>query len=141
VLKRYAGSRLRIFYAGGDNSLAYAEQWRQLFAESWETTAPSLVPVGDERIIDVQITIGNKQQEPEAKTLLDVFQSAGITHRKFFSIDPAADDDVVLWVGPKSPKDASPDQCSSPELKPTQGVPHVCDLIAQSGGICPFVPE
>jgi len=141
VLKGYAGSRLRIFYSGGPNTAAYAEEWRQLFSGSWKTTAPSMVPVGDERIIDVQITVGNKQQELEAKTLIDAFQSAGIKHRKFFSIDHAADDDVVLWIGPKSPKDASPDQCSSPELKPTPGKPHNCDWIAQSGAICPFVPE
>jgi hypothetical protein len=141
VVKGYKGSRLRILYSGGANTRAYAEEWRQLFSESWKTSVPSFVPVGDERIIDVQITVGNKRQELEAKTLIDAFQSAGIKHRKFFSIDPAAGSDIVLWVGPRSPKDASPDQCSSPELKPTPGKPHNCDVIVQSSAVCPFVPE
>ena len=57
--------------------------------------------VGDERMIDVQITVGNKGQEVEARTLLDAFQSAGIKHKKFFSVDPDAGNDVVLWVGPE----------------------------------------
>ena len=141
VLKGFAGSRLHIFYSGGPNNRAYAEEWRQLFSESWKTSVPSFVPVGDERIIDVQITVGNKGQELEARTLLDAFQSAGIKHRKFFWVDPDAGNDVVLWVGPKSPKDASPDQCMSPELKPTPGKPHNCDVIVQSRAVCPFVPE
>jgi hypothetical protein len=113
----------------------------QLFAESWKTNEVSVVPVGDERIIRVQITVGNKGQEVEARTLLDAFQSAGIKHKKFFSVDPDVANDVVLWVGPKSPKDASPDQCGSPELNPKPGQAHNCDWMAQSGGVCPFVPE
>jgi hypothetical protein len=141
AVTQYAGSRLRVFYSGGPKTLAYAEKWRQLFAESWKTDKVSFVPVGDERIIDVQITVGNKGQEVEARTLLDAFQSAGVKHRRFFSVDPDAGSDVVLWVGPKSPKDASPDQCGSPYLKPRQGQVYTCNLIIQSGGVCPFVPE
>jgi hypothetical protein len=141
AIKQYSGSRLRVFYSGGPNTFAYAEELRQLFAESWRTNEVSVVPVGDERIIDVQITVGNKGQGVEARTLLDAFQSAGIKHKKFFSVDPDAEKDVVLWVGPKSPKDASPDQCGSPELSPKPGRAHNCDWIVQSGGVCPFVPE
>jgi hypothetical protein len=80
---KYAGSRLRVFYSGGPNTLAYAEGLRQLCAESWKTNVVSVVPVGDERIIDVQITVGNKGQEVEARTLLDALRSAGIKHKKF----------------------------------------------------------
>lgn len=141
AIKQYAGSRLRVFYSGGPNTFAYAEELRQLFGESWKTNEVLAVPVGDERIIDVQITVGNKGHGVEARTLLDAFQSAGIKHRKFFSVDPDAGSDVVLWVGPKSPKDASPDQCGPPELIPKPGQPHNCDWIDQSGGVCPFVPE
>jgi hypothetical protein len=68
----------------------------QLFAESWKTNEVSVVPVGDERIIRVQITVGNKGQEVEARTLLDAFQSAGIKHKKFFSVDPDVANDVVV---------------------------------------------
>jgi len=141
AIKQYAGSRLRVFYSGGPNTLAYAEELRQLFAEIWTTNKVSVVPVGDERIIDVQITVGNKGLEVEARTLLDAFQSAGIKHSKFFSVDPDAVNDVVLWVGPKSPKEASPDQCRSPELNPKPGQAHSCDWIAQTTGVCPFVPQ
>ncbi len=141
TIKQYAGSRLRVFYSGGPNTLAYAEELRQLFAESWKTDKVSFVPVGDERIIDVQITVGNKGQEVEARALLDAFQSAGVKHRKLFSVDSDAGSDVVLWVGPKSPKDASPDQCGSAYLNPRQGQVYTCNLIVQSGGVCPFVPE
>jgi hypothetical protein len=77
-----------VFYSGGPNTLAYAEELRQLFAESWKTNEVSVVPVGDERIIDVQITVGNKGQEVEARTLFDALRSAGIKHKKFFSFDP-----------------------------------------------------
>ena len=141
AIKQFAGSRLQVFYSGGPNTLAYAQELKQLFAESWKTNEVSVVPVGDERIIDVQITVGKKGQEVEARTLLDAFQSAGIKHKKFFSVDPDAGNDVVLWVGPKSPKDASPDQCGSPELNPKPGQAHNCDWTVQSGGVCPFVPE
>ena len=70
AIKQYGGLWLRVFYSGGPNTLAYAEELRQLFAESWKTNEVSAVPVGDERIIDVQITVGNKEQEVEARTLL-----------------------------------------------------------------------
>jgi hypothetical protein len=141
AIKQFAGSRLRVFYSGGPNTLTYAKELQHLFKETWKTNEVSVVPVGDERIIDVQITIGNKGQEVEARTLLDAFQSAGIKHKKFFSVDPDAGNDVVLWVGPKSPKNASPDQCGSPELNPKPGQAHNCDWIAQVEGICPFMPK
>ena len=141
VIKRFARSRLRVFYSGGPNTKAYAEEFRKLFAESWKTSDVFVVPVGDERIIDVQITVGEKAQELQARTLLDAFQSAGIKHRKFFSVDPDAGNTVVLWVGPRSPKDANPDQCGSPELHPKPGQPHNCDWLTQSAGVCPFVPQ
>jgi len=141
ILKKYERSRLAIYYAGGDKSRRYATEFRQFFSERWNVIGPDVVPVGDEQIIDVQTTVGvTTTQTDRVRDLLDAFAHAGIKHRKRNSADPAVPNDlIVLWVGPKSPKDANPDQCMGAELRPNLNEPHTCDWAAVGQG-CPFPP-
>lgn len=74
--------------------------------------------------------------------LLDALDKSGVKHAHRFTRDPnIKDGEIVLWVGPKSPKDINPDQCAGAQLKQKPGEPHTCDLIAQTTGVCPFVPQ
>ncbi len=141
TLRKYANSRLTILYAGGPNALAYAKEWRDLFSERWQVHGPDPAPNSDERIIDLQMSIGNSHQSAKAKDLLNAIDGAGIKHRTHPVVDPAvASDSIVLWVGPKSPKDAAPDLCAPAQLSLITGSPQACDLIAQTGGDCAFPP-
>jgi hypothetical protein len=147
VIKKYAGARLLVFFAGGQKSKQYADEFRDMFrAKGWRVEGPKLVPIGDERIIDVQISVNYKEnwakETPKPHDVWNAFEQAGIKQRRGLVNDPAvASGLIVLWVGPKSPKDARPDQCATPELKPRPGEHHTCEMIAQSQGACPFVPQ
>lgn len=148
VLLKYANSRITIFFAGGSRSEAYADEFRELFQSGgWKTGKPILVPPGNERIIDVQMSVSDDYlqvngEDNKVKELLSVLDRAGIKHAHHFARDPSIKDgDTVLWVGPKSPKDVGPDQCSVPQLKQKPGEPHTCELIRQTVGVCPFMPK
>jgi len=142
AIKQYAGSRLRVFYSGGPNTLAYAEELRQLFAETWKTNEVSVVPVGDERIIDVQITVSNKGQEVEARTLLGAFQSAGIKAQEVFLGRSGCGERCGALGRAEEPKGRQSRSMRVTGAKPPKsGQAHNCDWIAQAGGVCPFVPE
>jgi hypothetical protein len=147
VLERYGKSRLLIYFAGGRKSKAYAEEFRDMFsAKNWNIDGPLFVPIGDERIIDVQLSInaqGNwNRHNPKAEALLNAFGKAGIKQRSKLTVDPNVPGDViVLWVGPRSPSDINPDQCSPVTLKPVEGEHHACELIAETEGDCPFPPK
>lgn len=147
VIKKYANSRVAIFYAGGSKARAYAREFEYLFrSEGWGAGAPKIVPVGDERIIDVQLSTGGELGKQDFQTIraaeiVNAFKQAGIKQRTHYVVDPhVAKDVAVLWVGPKSPKDVSPDQCLPAELEPRLGEHHTCEMIAQTQG-CPLVPE
>jgi hypothetical protein len=129
VLNKYPRSKLFIYYAGGDKSRRYATEFRNFFSPRWNVTGPEIVLVGDEQIIDVQMTVGARTTEGDrAVALRDGFERSGIKHRRLFDGDPAVpNDEIVLWVGPKSPRGASADQCLGPELKPRLDRPNACE--------------
>ena len=145
-LSKYPGTRITIFYAGGDRSKAYAEEWYRFLKSKWLPSNPELVPLGNEGILDVQITVGGKLSKVKGESnlpqLLDALDKSGVKHAHHFTIDPNIEDgDLMLWVGPKSPKDINPDQCAGAQMKQKTGEPHTCDLIRQTTGTCPFVPR
>jgi hypothetical protein len=147
VLGRYSGSQVRIYFAGGPKSNAYAEEFRTMFAaKGWRVKGPVPVPVGDERIIDVQVSANYRENwnkdNPKLHDVLNSFEKAGIKQRNHPSLDPkVATGLIVLWIGPRSPKDVNPNQCSPAGLEPRPGEPHTCEIIAQIQGSCPFVPQ
>ena len=148
VVIKYPGTRVIVFYAGGTKSKAYAGEWYDfLKSKRWAASKPELVPIGNEAIIDVQLTISESYLQISGEStkileLLDALDKSGVKHARRFTRDPSIKDgEIVLWVGPKSPKDINPDQCAGAQLKQKPGEPHTCDLIAQTTGVCPFVPK
>ena len=109
VVAKYPGTRIAIFFAGGPRSKAYAEEFRELLHEKrWISAPVKLVPPGNERTIDAQMSVSDDYlqvsgEADKVKELLDAFEGAGIKHRHNVARDPnIRDGDMVLWVGPKS---------------------------------------
>jgi hypothetical protein len=149
VLKKYARSQLLIYFAGGQKSKAYAEEFRAMFqSRNWKVKGPTLVPIGDERIIDVQMSVNYAENwnkyNPKPREILNAFEKAGIKQRSNLAIDVNVPHDwIVLWVGPRSPKDVRPDQCAIPEMKPAEGSRGTCEMVSQvdTKNGCPFPPQ
>jgi hypothetical protein len=147
VLKRYGGSHILMYFAGGQKSKAYAEEFHKMFtAMTWVAKGPTLVPLGDERIIDVQMSVNYQENwskyNPKPHEVWDAFQKAGIKQRRRLIMDPNVPSDViVLWVGPRSPSDLKPNQCLPAEMKPVEGEPHTCEMLSATDGECPFPPK
>ena len=144
VLKRHSRSRLLIYFAGGQKSKAYAEQFHKIFiANGWKVDGPLMVPVGDERIIDIQMSVNYQENwdrnNSKSHDLLNAFGKAGIKQRSKLTLDPNVPNDlIVLWIGPRSPNDVKPDQCSPVAMKPVEGEGHTCEMIAVTERECPF---
>jgi hypothetical protein len=143
-LSEYRGAKLLILYAGGPKTLAYATEFRDFFQSlHWKVDGPRAVPAGDERVVDVQISVSQRYwntPDPRAADLLNSLE--GIKHRQRYVYDGAiSPDQIVLWVGPKSPDNFRPDDCASAVLHPSPGVPHTCEIVAQTPGFCPFPPQ
>ena len=148
VLAKYGGSHVLIYFAGGPKTRAYAEEFRKMFSgKRWVVQGPRMVPVGDERIIDVQMSVNNhdnwNRYDPKPHDVLNAFEKAGIKQRSNLTLDPNAPSGwIVLWVGPRSPRDVKPEQCSPVEINPVEGQHHGCEMISQiSGALCPIPPK
>jgi len=143
-LSKYRGTKLLVLYAGGPKTLTYATGFR-IFLRSlgWHVDGPRLVPVGDEGLVDVQISVSKHYWNtpyPRAADLLSSLE--GIKHRQRYVYDDAISPDlIVLWVGPKSPDNFRPDDCASAALRPRVGEPHTCEIVAQVASACPFPPQ
>jgi hypothetical protein len=143
-LSEYRGTKLLVLYAGGAKTLAFAKEFRDFFQElNWKVDGPRPVPAGDERVVDVQISVSQRYWNapyPRAANFLNSLE--GIKHRQRYVYDAAISPDViVLWVGPKSPDNFRPDYCASAVLHPSPGEPHTCESVAQTPGVCPFPPQ
>ncbi len=143
-LSEYRGTKLLVLYAGGPKTLAYAAEFRDFFQSlHWKVDGPHPVPTGDERVVDVQISVSQRYWNtpyPRAAGFLNSLE--GIKHRQRYVYDAAISPDlIVLWIGPKSPDNFRPDDCASAVLHPSPGVPHTCEIVAQTPGFCPFPPQ
>jgi hypothetical protein len=143
-LSKYRGTKLLILYAGGPKTLAYATEFRDFFRSlRWNVAEPRPVPTGDERVVDVQISVSQRYRNtpyPRAADLLSSLE--GIKHRQRYVYDDAISPDlIILWVGPKSPDNFSPDDCAPAVLHPRPGEPQTCESVAQIPGFCPFPPQ
>jgi hypothetical protein len=143
-LSKYRGSRLMVLHTGGPKTLAYAAEFCDFFrALKWEVNGPREVAVGDERLVDVQVSVSKKYWNSPYPRAADLLASLeGIKHRQRYVYDDAISPDlVILWVGPKSPDNFRPDDCAAAILRPKPGEPHTCDFVAQVTSLCPFVPQ
>jgi hypothetical protein len=143
-LAKYRGTKLLVLYAGGSKTLAYATELRDFFRSlQWSAEGPHLVPVGDERIVDMQVSVSKgywNSPYPRARDLMDSLE--GLKHRQRYVYDDAITSDlIVLWVGPKSPDNFRPDDCAPAALRPIPGESHTCEVVAQTAGPCPFPPH
>jgi hypothetical protein len=143
-LSKYRDTKLLILYAGGPKTLAYASGFRDFFHSiGWRVDGPRPVPAGDERVVDVQISVSREYWNkfyPRAKDLLDSLE--GVKHRQRYVYDDAvARDLIILWVGPKSPDNFKPDDCAPAVMDPKPGELHTCEVVAQISGVCPVVPQ
>jgi hypothetical protein len=143
-LSKYRWTKLLVLYAGGPKTLAYATEFRDFFRSlQWKVDGPSPVPIGDERVVDVQISVSKSYWNSPYPRGTDLLSSLeGVKRRKGYVYDDAVSSDlIVLWVGPKSPDNFRPDDCAAAALRPRPGEPHTCELVAQTPGICPFPPQ
>lgn len=143
-LSRYRGIKLLILYAGGPRTLAYATEFGDFFHSlQWRVDGPNLVPVGNERIVDLQVSMSNLYWNKSNPAVTDLLSSLeGVKHRQRGVYDGAiAPDLIVLWVGPKSPSSFRPDDCAPAELRPKPGEPDTCEMVAAATGVCPFPPK
>jgi len=143
-LSGYRGTKLLILYAGGPRTLAYASEFREFFRSlQWSVDGPNLVPVGDERIVDLQVSMSNLYWNKSNPVVTDLLGSLeGVKHRQRAVYDGAISPElIVLWVGPKSPSSFRPDDCAPAELHPKPGEPHTCDMVAAATSVCPFPPK
>jgi hypothetical protein len=143
-LSKYRGTKLLVLYAGGPKTLTYATEFRDFLRSlRWRVDGPRVVPVGDEGLVDVQISVSKRYWNspyPRATDLLDSL--GGIKHKQRYVYDDAISSDlIVFWVGPKSPGDFRPDDCAPAVLRPRPGEPHTCEIVAQITGVCPFPPQ
>jgi hypothetical protein len=146
VLKKYRRSQIHIYYAGGERTKAYAEEFRKMFSDNgWAVSGPSPVPAGDERTIDIQLSVNYQENwnrfNPKSNDLMEAFKKAGIKRHSRIVVDPNVPRNwFVLWVGPRSPNAISPDQCLPAEIIPREGEHHTCEMSAQGNGdYCPIV--
>jgi hypothetical protein len=143
-LSGYQGTKLHILYAGGPRTLAYASEFRDFFHSlKWSVDGPNFVPVGDERMVDLQVSLSDHYWNKPNPVAIDLLGSLeGVKHRQSGVYDGAvAPDLIVLWVGPKSPSPVKPDDCAPAVLRPRPGEPHTCEMPAQSSGTCPLPPQ
>jgi hypothetical protein len=143
-LSKYRGTKVLILYAGGSKTLAYAMEFRDFLTSlQWNVAAPRLVPAGDEGLVDVQVSISYKYWSISYPTATDFLNSLeGIKHRRRLNYDDAIPmNQVILWVGPKSPDNFTPDDCAAAELHPRPGQPHTCEMVVQTTSVCRFIPQ
>ena len=143
-LFKYRGTKLLLLYAGGPKTLTFATEFRDtLRTLGWLVDGPRPAPVGDERIVDVQITVSQRYWNTPYPRAMDLVSSLeGIKQRQTYAYDEAIPPDlIVLWVGPKSPDNFRPDDCIQPELIPRPGQHHTCEMVVQTTVPCPLIPH
>jgi hypothetical protein len=115
-LSKYPGYKLLIMASSGGNTWSYAQEFKKVFTSAgWRVTGPNLVEPFYESMIDVQLSANESPSvmKPEVAAIRDGFAKAAIKHRKNVMLDPeVSPDEVVLWVGAKSPEGISPDDCA-----------------------------
>jgi hypothetical protein len=143
-LSKYRGTKLLVLQAGGPKTLAYATEFRNFLRSlGWRVEGPRRVPVGDEGLVDVQISVSKYYWNSPYSRATDLLNSLeGIKHRQRYVYDDAISSGLIaLWVGPKSPDNFRPDDCSPAVLRPKPGEPHTCEIVAQTTSVCPFPPQ
>jgi hypothetical protein len=116
ILSRFPGQHVAILASAGDETLAYATQFRAVFKDSnWKVEGPKPAPE-DQPAIDLQVSVSTKflgtesAMPPGFQALKGALDFVGLKCRSKFIMDPDVSTNVVfLWVGAKSPDGMTPD--------------------------------
>ena len=116
--------RVRIVASQGDETQGYALQFKRVLAASrWKVVGPVPAPI-TVAPMDLQVSINGGFFAGNIPTAYTSFRSildfVGLKCRQKFVFDPAvAPDEIVLWVGAKSPDNMRPENYPPLALKPT----------------------
>lgn len=105
TLSQYPGHQILILAGVGEETGAYANQFRDIFRRAgWIVDGPKPAPI-NQVVFDIQLSrdeyVGT---HPEVSTIVSSFVSARIRHRPG-THDPGVPSDwLVLWVGAKAPE-------------------------------------
>jgi hypothetical protein len=105
AISQYPGHKVLILSGVGDETAAYANQFRDLFQKAkWIVDGPKPAPI-DQVVFDVQFSIDPYIfTHPEVQPILSAFDSARIRHRPGTHDPNIPTDWVVLWVGARPPE-------------------------------------
>jgi len=104
---------------------------------------PHPVPAGDEGLVDIQVSVSNSNwPKPNPRGMDLICSLQGMKHRQGYVYDDGIPSDlIVLWFGPKSPNNFTPDDRIAAYIHPRPGESHTCEFVAQVPGFCPFPPQ
>jgi hypothetical protein len=114
TLSRDPNHKVLILASSGDETWAYAEDFRDVFLKGqWRVTGPESAPI-DQAAMDIQLSISEKywaSQPPRYfEAVRGVMKLIGLKQRTGYVFDPSASpDELVLWVGAKSLDSQNPD--------------------------------
>jgi hypothetical protein len=105
ALSQYPGHKVLILAGVGDETVAYANQFRDLFERAkWVVDGPKSAPI-NQVVFDLQLSIDQYIfTHPEVQPILSAFDSARIRHRPGTHDPNIPSDWIVLWVGARSPE-------------------------------------
>lgn len=142
-LSKYPGHKILIMASSGGNTWSYAQEFKKVFTSArWRVIGPNRADPFYESMIDVQLSANESPDvmKPEITAIRDGFTKAAIKHRQNVMLDPEVSDDVVLWVGAKSPEGVSPDDCAPFSFKHKAGDAKPCAFIRVSKRPLPLPP-
>jgi hypothetical protein len=110
ILSRFPGSRILVLASQGDETLDYANDFRDIFESAkWKVEGPNPAPLS-EPAIDVQVSADNYvPPRQETLSVLSALKFVGIKSRDNYILDQNVERGlIVIWIGAKSPDGDSP---------------------------------
>ena len=111
VLSQHPGTKILILVSRGDDTLAYANDFREvLLAANWKPEGPKLAPP-DLLVMDVRLAADNAgTPRPAVSNFLAALKTAQIKCAQRYVLDEhIARDSMVVWVGSQSPEGWGPE--------------------------------
>jgi hypothetical protein len=104
TISQFPGHKVLILAGIGDETAAYAAQFRDLFLKaSWIVDGPRPAPI-NQVVFDVQVSMDQYIfTHPEVQNILSALDSARIRHRPGTHDPNIPSDWLVLWIGARAP--------------------------------------
>lgn len=110
-LAHHAGNKILILVSRGDDTLAYANDFREVFlGANWKPEGPKLAPP-ELSVMDVRLAADNAgTPRPAVLSVLAALKTAQVKSAQRYVLDEhVARDSMVLWVGSQSPDGWGPE--------------------------------